>query len=106
MTAHYGTMPHVPAPRAATSPSSVRVGVTHRDGRLYVSVDDVVAQLCHRAAAYRQRADELTAAAVDPSVPVDPQAGDPVPILEEALACRMVAEELEQRADFLDQLGR
>lgn len=99
-------MPHVPAPRADTPPSSVRVGVTHRGGRLYVDVDDLVVMLRHRAAEYRARADRLTIAAADPRSPVEAQAGDPVPVLEEALACRMVAEELEQRADFLDQLGR
>jgi hypothetical protein len=57
-----------------------------------------------RAAAYRDRADRLTAELVELVDTTLDRADGIVPPLEEALACRMVAEELEQRADQLDAL--
>lgn len=79
-----------------------RIGVTVRRGRLYVDVDDVVGTLRARATAYLERADLLTAIAAEPGL----ELADPiVPPIEEALACRMVAEELNQRADELDAIG-
>lgn len=84
-------------------PDELRLGVTQRRGRLYVDVDDVIAMLRHRASAYRARAEQLVAADTDPNVPA--LDSGIVPVVEEALACRMVAEELEQRADVLDRLG-
>lgn len=86
-------------------PPPERIGVTVRRGRLYVDVADVALMLRHRAACYRDRAEELTAALADPSSPVDESDVGIVPTLDEALACRMVAEELEQRADVLDSIG-
>lgn len=82
-----------------------RLGVTVRRGRLYVDVADVALMLRHRAAAYRTRAEDLTRALADPASPVDESDVGLVPTLDEALACRMVAEELEQRADVLDGIG-
>lgn len=83
-----------------------RVRVTVRDRRVYLDADDVAGLLRDRARCYRDHADALVAAATDPDTPIDPEGGAPVPVLEEALACRMVAEELEQRADVLDGIGR
>lgn len=76
-----------------------RVRVTVRGNTVYVDVDYIVDNLRTRARAYLDRAEQLTAAAADPASPVEPLEGDPVPVIEEALACRLVAEELNQRAD-------
>jgi hypothetical protein len=85
--------------------SDRRIGVAIRDGRLYLDAEHVAAMLRDRAKAYRDRADELVAAAADPRTDVDPDERDVVTVVDEALACRMVAEELEQRADVLDAIG-
>lgn len=77
-----------------------RLRVAVRRGRLYVDVEDLAVSYRARAQAYRRRAEELTAGIGD-GLPVLDRV---VPPLEEALACRMVAEELEQRADQLDAL--
>jgi len=82
-----------------------RIGVAIRDGRLYLDAEHIAAMLRDRARAYRDRADELTAQAADPRTAVEPLDRDVVTVVEEALACRMVAEELEQRADALDAIG-
>ena len=82
-------------------PTRLRVVVRRR--RLYVDVDDYAATLRARAAAYRHRADQLLAGELT-GVPVLADGDRIVPPLEEALACRMVAEELEQRADQLEDL--
>lgn len=57
-----------------------------------------------RAAARRHRADQLLAGELELGLPVLAAGDRVVPPLEEALACRMVAEELEQRADQLEDL--
>lgn len=83
-------------------PTRLRVVVRRR--RLYVDVDDYAATLRHRAAAYRERADQLLAGELAGGIPALADGDRIVPPLEEALACRMVAEELEQRADQLEDL--
>lgn len=86
-------------------PAEQRIGVVVRDGRLYLDADDLVAMLRARARQYVARADQLTAAATDPRTLVEPLDRDLVSVIDEALACRMVAEELEQRADVLERIG-
>ena len=81
-----------------------RLGVVVRRRRLYVDACDLAGLLRARAALYRQRAEELTLAEANPRELVLADGDRIVPPLEEALACRMVAEELEQRADALDAL--
>lgn len=81
-----------------------RLGVVVRRRRLYVDATDLAGMFRARAALYRQRADELTLAEASPRELVLADGDRIVPPLEEALACRMVAEELEQRADALDAL--
>lgn len=85
-----------------------RFRVVVRRQRLYVDADDLAGMLRARAARYRDRADAITRDLSTPTLAVvgdlPPEVGQIVPPLEEALACRMVAEELEQRADQLDRL--
>lgn len=88
----------MPAPRLAG------LRILHRRRRVYVYTVDVADLLRVRARAYRRRADDLTEAAVDPAAPE--HVDGLTPALDEALACRMVAEELEQRADHIARLGR
>jgi hypothetical protein len=87
-------------------PNHRRISVVVRDDRLYLDADAVVTMLRERAAAYVARAEELVAQAADPGTAIEPT--DRVDLLrpvDEALACRMVAEELEQRADVLAAIG-
>lgn len=85
----------MPAPRAR---------VVVRDDSLYLAVDDVVAMLRSRARQYRARADNLNNLAANPDSLVEALARDVITTVDESLACRMVAEELEQRADVLHRL--
>lgn len=80
-----------------------RLRVVVRRQRLYVDATDLAAMLRARAHQYRHRADTIVDALATPSLD-EPDPDRIVPPLEEALACRMVAEELEQRADQLDRL--
>lgn len=82
-----------------------RISVVVRDERLYLDADAVVTMLRDRARQYIERADQLTAQAADPGTAVEPLDRDLLRPLDEALACRMVAEELEQRADVLAAIG-
>lgn len=82
-----------------------RIGITRRNDRLYLDAIDLEGMLRARAQQYRTRADGIVAEAADPDYDVDPEARDVVTPLEESLACRMVAEELEQRADALARIG-
>ena len=82
-----------------------RIRVVVRDDGLYLDAKAVVAMLRDRARQYVERAEQLVAEATDPGTIVDPDALDLIRPLDEALACRMVAEELEQRADALDTIG-
>jgi hypothetical protein len=86
-------------------PAARRIGVVVRDGSLYLDADDLVAMLRSRARQYRARADLLVEEAADPGSPVDALDRGLVTVVDEALACRMVAEELEQRADVLERIG-
>ena len=86
-------------------PAELRIGVVVRDRSLYLDADDVVAMLRARAAQYRARAEGLVAASADPRTDLDPEERTLVTVIDEALACRMVAEELEQRADVLERIG-
>lgn len=82
-----------------------RIGVVVRDDALYLAVDDVVGMLRARARQYRDKADQLVDSAADPATRLEADARDVVTVVDEALACRMVAEELEQRADTLAAIG-
>jgi hypothetical protein len=86
-------------------PEPQRIAVVLRDDRLYLDADAVVTMLRTRAAAYIERAEQLTAQAADPGTAIEPLDRDILRPLDEALACRMVAEELEQRADVLAAIG-
>lgn len=86
-------------------PAELRIGAVVRDGSLYLDVDDLVAMLRARARQYRRRAEQLADLAANPASLVEPEERDVVRPLDEALACRMVAEELEQRADVLERIG-
>lgn len=86
-------------------PAELRIGVVVRDGALYLDADDVAAMLRARAQQYRRRADRLVDAAADPATRLEADARDVVTVVDEALACRMVAEELEQRADVIAAIG-
>lgn len=82
-----------------------RIGAVVRDGSLYLDADDLVGMLRARARQYRTRADTLTAAAANPASAVEALDRDVITVVDEALACRMVAEELEQRADVIAAIG-
>lgn len=82
-----------------------RIGVVVRDGSLYLDADDVVGMLRARACQYRARAERLVDEASDPATRLEADARDLVTTVDEALACRMVAEELEQRADVIAAIG-
>jgi hypothetical protein len=86
-------------------PAELRIGVVVRDGDLYLNADDVVAMLRARARQYVRRADTLTELAANPGSLVEALERDVVTTVDEALACRMVAEELEQRADVIERIG-
>lgn len=86
-------------------PAELRIGAVVRAGALYLDADALVAMLRARARQYRRRAEQLTELATNPSSLVEPDVLDVVRPLDEALACRMVAEELEQRADVLERIG-
>lgn len=90
-------------PRSRSTDRRLRVAIRRR--RLLVDVEDYAGLLRARARHYRERAELLIDQAVAGDSVVDPEERDPVPVLDEALACRMVAEELEQRADELVTLG-
>ena len=82
-----------------------RIGAVVRNGSLYLDADDLVGMLRARARQYRERADRLTMLAASPGSDVDALDRDLVTTVDEALACRMVAEELEQRADVIAAIG-
>jgi len=86
-------------------PAELRIGVVVRDGDLYLNADDLVAMLRARARQYVARADQLTELAANPGSLVEPLDRDLITVVDEALACRMVAEELEQRADVIAAIG-
>lgn len=78
-----------------------------RAGRTYVDTDDVIGTLRAQARGYLQRAEQLVADEVAPGLDLPRQRGtdgDLVTALDEALACRMVAEVLNQNADRLEAL--
>ena len=86
-------------------PAELRIGVVVRDGSLYLDADDVVTMLRARARQYLRRAEQLTELSANPASLVEPLERDVVTAIDEALACRMVAEELEQRADVIAAIG-
>lgn len=81
--------------------------VLARNGRTWVDVDDTIGTLRAQAQQYRDRAEQLIADEVAPGLDVPRPRGTTGPLvaaLDEALACRMVAEVLEQNADRLAAL--